>query len=258
MFSDKIRLRVSNFVKKILENDALAFGFDRCDFQPNWNKLLNKLIPLLVAEKKSRRQKITDALEEIMQRTPSKEVKEIIGQVNSLYERLFFDDPELRKITEYIWLRPSKENETLFDEIADSETEITSTTIAFYIRDLLNEYSRLPQYRRERLLFSNERNIIQTAKETKQILAFRYSGESYKVFVIEELYTYLYEQANYVICYDIEHKCIRSFCLCFMTNLYLQKRKHHPTALQKKMAQLYMDHYGWPKGEILEVIENEE
>ena len=62
MISSIIKLKVSNFVLQILENDAMKFEFTKKDGEPNINKLLNKLIPNLVYYKKMRREEMRDIL----------------------------------------------------------------------------------------------------------------------------------------------------------------------------------------------------
>ena len=136
--TDKIKVKLSSFVSNILENDALRFGFIKND-KSNKNALLNKLIPTLVEVRKARRNEIEYVLKEEYRR---EDTENIYNAVNTVIDKVYFNDAELNVLDEYIWIRPSKETLATYDEIETSETLITAQDVSVYIRGLLNEYSR--------------------------------------------------------------------------------------------------------------------
>lgn len=224
---DKIKIKVSSFVANILENDALRYGFTK-NGKSNKNALLNKLIPVLVEVRKARRSEIERILKDEYNR---KDSEKIYNAVNTVIDRVYFNDARLSFLEEYIWIRPSKDAATAFDEIETSETQITAQEVPVYIRGLLNEYSRLPQYKREALAFDKELDIFSEACDTEQILHFYNSetGERYKAFAFNYYYGYLYNQTNYCIIYDIKDKKIKSVPLNRIRDIYTIKQKYKPS-----------------------------
>ena len=241
--TDKIKIKVSLFVTNILENDALRFGFIK-NKSSNKNSLLNKLIPTLVEVRKAKRNEIENILKNEYNR---KDSENIYNAVNTVIDRVYFDDEELNVLDEYIWIRPSKETMTTFDEIETSETIITAQEISVYIRGLLNEYSRLPQYKREILIFNSELEIFSNACVTRQILHFKdkETGERYKAFAFGYYYGYLYDQTNYCIIYDIINKTIKAIPLYRILDIYAIKQKFKLTETLMKLLQEYADNWNY-------------
>ncbi len=247
---DKIKIKVSSFVANILENDALRFGFMKNN-KSNKNALLNKLIPTLVEVRKARR----DAIEKILKNEYNrKDSENIYNAVNTVIDRVYFDGEYFNILEEYIWIRPSKETRPTFDEIQTSETLITAQEIPVYIRGLLNEYSRLPQYKREALTFDGELEVFADACYSNQIIHFRdrETFECYKAFAFHYYYGYLYDQTNYCVIYDINNKVIKSFPLHRIQNIYVIKQKYKPTKQLIEQLQEYADNCNFEEEIIVE------
>ncbi len=232
--TDKIKVKVSSFVADILDNDAARFGFIK-NGKANKNALLNKLIPTLVEVRKAKRNEIEHVLKNEYNREDG---EDIYNAVNTVMDRVYFNDEELNILDEYIWIRPSKEKISAYDEIETSETLITAQEIPVYIRGLLNEYSRLPQYKREVLTFDEELDVFAEACYTHRIVHFRdrESNERYKAFAFHYYYGYLYDQTNYCVIYDIEDKTIKAIPLHKIQDIYLIKQKYKPS--EQLIAQL--------------------
>lgn len=237
--TDKIKIKVSSFVANILENDALRFGFMK-NGKSNKNALLNKLIPTLVEVRKARRNEIEDILKNEYNR---KDSENIYNAVNTVIDRVYFNGEELNVLDEYVWIRPSKETMSVYDEIQTSETLITAQETPVYIRGLLNEYSRLPQYKREALTFDHELEIIAGACYTHQILHFRdkETNERYKAFAFDYYYGYLYDQTNYCVIYDINESKIKAIPLHKIQDIYTIKQKYKPSEELIEKLQKYAD-----------------
>lgn len=224
--TDKIKVKISSFVSNILENDALRFGFIK-NKKSNKNALLNKLIPTLIEVRKARRNEIEYILKEEYNR---EDTESIYNAVNTVIDKVYFSDAELNVLDEYIWIRPSKETMSVYDEIETSETIITAQEISVYIRGLLNEYSRLPQYKREMLVFDKELDVFSDACFTQNILHFKNkeTQKRYKAFAFNYYYGYLYDQTNYCIIYDINESKIKAIPLYDIQDMYIIKQKYKP------------------------------
>lgn len=242
---DKIKVKVSSFVANILENDALRFGFVKNN-KSNKNALLNKLIPTLVEVRKARRNEIEYVLKNEYCRNDS---ENIFNAVNTVIDKVYFEDAELNLLSEYIWIRPSKETYITYDEIQTSETRITAQEISVYIRGLLNEYSRFPQYKREMLVFDKELDIFDTACSSCNILHFRdkQSNERYTAYAFTYFYGYLYDQTNYCVIFDLCNYTIKSIPLYRLKDVYLIKQKYKPKEQLIKLLQEYADAYDFEK-----------
>jgi hypothetical protein len=226
MIAEKIKVKVSNFVSLILDNDAQIFGFVKKDETSNKNALLNKLIPNLLKLRKERRERIKEILQYDYQREDAEEIYEC---VNTVIDEVYFSDDELDTLEYNLWIRPNKESLAAFDEIEDCELEITALDMSSYIRGLLNEYSRFPQYKRQEIVFKEEIAIIDEACNESNILCFRYEGVSYKVFAYWHLYNYTDENDNYIVAYDIETQEISCFFIEKIETPYLLKKKFKPS-----------------------------
>ena len=224
--NDKIKVKVSSFVANILEIDALRFEFTK-NGKSNKNGLLNKLIPILVEVRKERRNQIENILKDEYNRSDS---ENIYNAVNTVIDRVYFNDENLGELDESLWIRPSKENISVFDEIETSEILITAQELSVYIRGLLNEYCMLPLYKRETLVFDDELDVFSNACYTHRILYFRNRAthERHKVFAFDYFYGYWTNSGNYCIFYDIDEQKIMATPLYEMRDMYLIKQKFKP------------------------------
>lgn len=236
---DKIKVKVSSFISVILNNDASRFGFMK-NGSPNKNALLNKLIPTLVEIRKARRDEISNILRNEYNREDS---ERIYSAVNTVIDRVYFSDEELNILDECIWIRPSKETMPTYDEIATSETLITAQEVPVYIRGLLNEYSRFPQYKRELLTFYKELSVFADACDTRQILHFTHkgTGERCRAFAFGYKYGFASDQTNYCIIYDIKNTTIKAIPLHLIIDIYMIQQKFKPSERLKELLQTYTD-----------------
>lgn len=237
MISSIIKISISNFVLRILQNDAERFGFFNKEKEPNLNGFLNKLIPNLLYFRKSRRDEIYRVLNEEFAREDSETIYEC---VNTIIDRVYFSDAELQHLDDVIWFRPSTKQNVVFDEIEQSETKITGQTMTEYIRGLLNEYSRLPQYKRETIAFDDELYDFARACESGRIFHATVNGKSIRVFAFHYVYGFIYDQSNYLIGYDMTHKVIGAIPLCMIRDSYLVERKYKPS---EKLIDLLQEYY---------------
>ena len=237
MISSIIKLSVSSFVVRILENDAIKFGFLKNGKEPNLNRLLNKLIPNLLYFRKSRRDEIHRILNEDFGRGDTESIYEC---VNTIIDKVYFSDAELQVLDEIIWFRPSVKQNAVFNEIEQSEIKITGQTITEYIRGLLNEYSRFPQYKRETIAFYSELYNFSKSCETGKIFHATINDKSIRMFAFHYVYGYTYDQTNYLIVYDLVNKVIGAIPLCMINDSFLVERKYKPS---NKLITLLQQYY---------------
>ena len=252
--TDKYKVRVSTFVADILENDALRFGFLK-NGKSNKNALLNKLIPVLLATRKERRSKIEEILKNEYAR---KDSEKIYSAVNTVIDRVYFNDENLNELEDIIWIRPSKETYCVYDEIKTSEALITAQEVPVYIRGLLNEYACLPQYKRELLTFDAEMEIFSEACDSHQILHFKdkETDERYKAFAFHYYYGHLCDQTNFCVIFDISKKQIRAIPLSKIKDAYTIKQKYKPSDYLLTQLQSYANNRLYDQSAVVEVKED--
>lgn len=255
IFDEKFKIRVSDFLRQTLELDAVAFNFTKSNGEGNLNAYLNKLIPNLLKLKKERRLEILNyAKQELgIEDAETADAENIINGLNSIFEKIYFSDVELDDLSHVIWIRPNKENVAVFDEIMESETEITGLETSVYIRNLLNEYSRLPRYKKEQIAFDEECDITLQARDSGRILKFRYEGELRRAFVFGCVYNYLEEQGNYFLCCDIGLKIICRYQISEVNALHLLDKKYKPSVGLIEHCKKYYDEGLWLDDEIIEI-----
>lgn len=129
------------------------------------------------------------------------------GDLDSIY----FGDEELNYLTRSIWFRPHKNLEKCITEIEESELKITLISLSQYIRSLLNEYARLPRYKRCELILHHEIDLIKQCIADDLNVTFIYDKLS-KYTINPYHYTFvMFEERNILVGYDINKGEIRSF-----------------------------------------------
>lgn len=223
--AEKSKIKVSAFVMDILNNDAQAFGFVKKNDDSNINGLLNKLLPTLFEVKKLEQIRLFQAAQEFSPDEADKfcEFSEIV------FDSVYFCDIELDKLESYIWIRPSETTRAVFDEIIKSELPKAAVEFAVYIRRLINRYARLPQYKRETLVFDYEFETFYKACISGHILHFRYNNKIQTVFAYNYSYGYSRDQKNYLIGYNIEDKLIQAYPLCEISKTRITRNLYHPS-----------------------------
>ena len=113
-------------------------------------------------------------------------------------------------------------------------------TTTEYIRSLLNEYARLPQYKREQLVFDDELYSFSEACATGKIFHARIDNKSVRVFAFHHVYEYTYTQENLLICFDLANSRIGAIPLYKIKEAYTVDSKYKPTEnLVYKLQEYY-------------------
>ena len=255
MTDEKIKINVSVSLREILLHDAVACNIVKKNGAGNMNALLNKLIPNLLKLKKKHR---AESLQQVQKVVPTAQLstddaEKMIHSTNAVFQDTYFAEENKEKIPCVIWIRPNNENTAVFDEIIESESEISGLETATYIRRLLNEYVRFPLYKREQIILAEECDMATKAKDSSKLLKFRYEGEIRKVFVFACVNTYLQEQANYILCYDIGWDIICRFGISEITALHLLEKKYTPTEEIAALCKKYYEDAMWMDDEVIAV-----
>ena len=260
ILDEKFKIRISLFLRQTLELDAIDYNFVKTDGKPNLNSFLNKLIPNLLKLKKIRRKRIFSSVANVFG-IPNNDMagaEKLIYELNAIYDEVYFSDAELNELSEVVWIRPTKDNIAIFDEIQDSETQITGLDMSSYLRTLLNEFARFPKYKKEQIVFLDECAITLRARNHANILKFRYEGDLRRAYVFGCVYDYLNEQGNYILCLDLTLNIICRYQVCEMEALHILDRKYRPSSKITGLCQKYVNEALWIDDYVLEIGEEDE
>lgn len=145
--------------------------------------------------------------------------------MDTLFDKIYFSDGELEELSETIWIRPKEETAHIFDEITESELNICQTDLSNYLRSLLNEYAKLQQHKRELIFFSKEMEAVHKSIINDNVVNLRYKGQKYSVVMLNYYLEFLYDQSNYIICYDTKNNKIKSMLLHEIGKIYVLERR---------------------------------
>lgn len=238
MLSDKLKVRISPFVGRVIENDAQAFGFVKSDNSSNKNALLNRVVSGML---KFRQEKREQASKKFADKFSNVDL--FLYMTNDLFDNVYYADEDLNDLSDEIWIRPTKESYNDFLEIERNELPKFKCDITTYLRGILNEYSRMSQYKRQNVVFREEKSKMLQAIDSSTVMSFRYDGEYCKVFAYNYTYAYLQTQNNYLIGYDIDRGLIRSFELSKLDGPKNFYKKYRPSIELLDKLQDYVDDY---------------
>ncbi len=229
MSKDLYRIDISNFILNIIENDAQNFKFIKKDNTSNISGYLNRLFPNMLKIRKLRREIMENELNIIFELANKAVMDRTKKYLSTVLDKVYFINEESEDLDEQIWVRVKKHLIPIFDEIDEEEKVIAQLTTSELLRSFLNEYCRLPQYKREQIIFYDELNIIFDVIRTGKVINLEYNGEKYSVIVNDHIIKYLNEQANYISCYDIINKQYLYCNLTYIKKIYKSSRKFEYT-----------------------------
>ncbi len=257
MIAEKIRVRISNFVETILYNDTQAFGFVKADESSNTNGFLNKLIPNLLEVRKERREilhsNINTALESCGEKLPER----MRSFMDVMSDAIYFRDSYLDELCSSIWIRPIKSNISKFNEIIKYETYITQQDTTTCIRNMLNEYAILPQFKREKIVFRNELEMLENSFIEDREVGIDYNGKILRIVVLQIIAGYTsYDQNNYILCLDLEAEVIKSLLLHKIKKIFITKEYYGIEKVVYDNLQRIIDKQIFAKQETFEIEED--
>ena len=193
---EKIKVNLSYNVFNLLQKDMEDFKYQIKDGSPNKNAFYNTIVKNMVEIHKKESEIVRDKLANILNdHIKSKTIfNDVLANIEALYNYRI-EDKTNRSHGYYISFRPSKRMEYIYDEI--EEYELKDNTISNYFRNLFNDYARLPQDERERIIFKDELKIIESAINNKKILNIKLNNYNMELmpYVIvrtnDELYNYI-------------------------------------------------------------------
>lgn len=193
---EKIKVNLSYNVYNLLQKDMEDFRFHLKNDSPNKNLFYNTIIKNMVDEHKKESEIVRNKLSNILNNhIKSKEIfNDVLEEIEELYNYRI-EDKTNRSHGYYISFRPSKKYEEIYEEIENYE--LKNNTISNYYRNLFNDYARLPQDERERIVFKDELKLIESAIANKKIINIKLNNNSLEFFPYEivrtndELYNYL-------------------------------------------------------------------
>lgn len=201
---EKIKIYIPNNVYQTLLKDMELFEFFKKDHSLNKNEFLNKLIVNYYqsyAESNSRTyEHIKDVLEELG--INSMDASSAASNIVDFTSRQALD-LENKKLDVVISMKPTKVSSKAFDYIENFL--LNGSSLSGWLRNLFASYSRLPQDKREHIIFKENFDAINEALEKNRMLYFLTNAAKNKRHTVcgyalssskEELFNYLLVEEN--------------------------------------------------------------
>jgi len=193
---EKIKVNLSYNVYNLLQKDMEDFKYQIKDGTPNKNAFYNTIVKNMVEIHKKESEIVREKLSDILNNhiKSNKVFNEVLESIEALYNYRI-EDKTNRSHGYYISFRPSKKIEYIYDEI--EQYELKDNTISNYFRNLFNDYARLPQDERERIIFKDELKTVEQAIKNNKILNIKLNNYNMELmpYVIvrtnDELYNYV-------------------------------------------------------------------
>lgn len=196
---ERIKIQLTDFTWYTLARDSLAFGLSKTKDKPNLNGIANRIIRKMLVLRKKRREEIVSSFKKDL---PGEESILLSKKMDEVFESVYFAERD-DVLTTSLWIRPSKGEEASFEEIEKDELPRTKMTGASYVRTLLSEYARLPEYQRESILFDEIREKAVEALKEGKAFSCTYHANRYKLLPIGDL-PYYYEPRQNVYLITVE------------------------------------------------------
>ncbi|RRD94670.1 WYL domain-containing protein [Clostridiales bacterium COT073_COT-073] len=167
---EKIKIYVSAEVNQILQKDMQLFEFFKKDHSLNKNAFLNTLIINYYESYQNNNSQIFEKIKSVLQEKSNCQANEI-GEVafailKSIREQA--DNLEKEKYDQTLSLKPTKASRKIIEYIQNFLLE--QMTMSQYFRDLFASYCKLPQDKREQIIFKEQVEVIQEAIGSKRKL----------------------------------------------------------------------------------------
>ena len=199
---EKINVTISETVLSIINNDACVYfpTENSKSGKPSINGLLNRIIPSLLDVRKERRAKIESLIKKkgSLSAFDPKTEKRILAALEETFDSVYFDDDENYRSAGQLSIRPLNENQAAFDEIADDEARIMGVSVSACFSSMLNEYTRLPEYKRQQVIFYKALKLFHTAVDKHMLYCCRVDGSQIKLFPLVSKVVYSPEQYNVI------------------------------------------------------------
>lgn len=161
---------------KLLQEDVKRFGFKKANGQANPNAFFNQILPNLLSYRVQKRSRLRQYMSKNFKHCIKKEYQDdVLSILDDLFDYVYFDDINESYHNKTIHLRLNKWNmlrmESFFDELDEFGEKRTS-----YLRNLLNEYTKMRQDERESICFADQHERIWVAMETRTFVTCKYMG----------------------------------------------------------------------------------
>ena len=178
--SNKYKVMLSYYTYSTILNDIDAFRFYKNNGDTNKNKFINKLITNYYEIVNLSIKKLEDNLLTLLKDIKNKE--ELVNDILKIKEKN--EDSDSKKEYELTFISTKESNNALLDIEYSNYSYIF--TMSGYLRKLFNDYAKLNQDERERIIFKNEIDLINTAIKNNKKIFFKVITKKDENNIIEE------------------------------------------------------------------------
>ena len=202
----EVRLRFSRFAEEVIHNDMLFFDEKRRN--TFLNNVIQNFYPTANASIHSRMEEYKDSLITILGNNSSKQTMDLLLQAEEKRLKTLansYEKPAKGSSNSPIRLQNDLYRYLTDEESGTKENLYNNYTLSGYLKTMIEEYTRLPYRKRERIYFAPKYITIETAIQTeKQLLVTISNGRQFHVLPFSIMEDPL-ETATYLIgfSYDI-------------------------------------------------------
>ncbi len=163
----KYKVMLSYYTYSTILNDIDAFRFYKANGDTNKNKFINRLISNYYETINTNINKLEDNLLLLLKDIKNKE--ELVNDILKIKERN--EESDYKKEYELTFISTKESKDALVDIEYSNYSYIF--TISGYLRKLFNDYAKLNQDERERIIFKNEIELINSAIKNNKKIFFK-------------------------------------------------------------------------------------
>ena len=163
----KIKIYVSQKTASILFQDAELFEFYKADRTVNRNAFLNALIVNGFERYRAARDTLRERVESLLKSSGTEK-----GRAGELASEILQIDPadSAEKNDTALSLKPNKDSSGLIAYI--ESVHLRGQTLSAYFRNMFEDYISMPRNEREKIIFKDTYEQLDTAIRRKRIISF--------------------------------------------------------------------------------------
>lgn len=213
MAKDKYKIRLSALTYHTLRDDMYAFNFTKNNGEPNQNKFYNTLIKGFYSNLKYRHAEISSYLfKELSPYIKDKnKLSSISYNLNTKINEIYHSDFYSKYHYYEIYIYPTIETTSMYDEIENNE--LKNESMSEFIRNLFNEYVKVPFFERERCLYWNHIIKIREAIDNHNVILIKNTRDTEIYLEPLNIFPSAEETYNYVVGKNITNNSNTNFSI---------------------------------------------
>lgn len=229
--TEKYKIYVPEEMRSRLMNDAELFDFEKKDGSVNLNAFLKELLVNYFEEYREKKAQFHEAILADLNAFPSISVRDAKAIAEKILNTYAKNQEFAAERDCAITLTVSGRSLDVMNAIENNL--LGEVSLSQYVNDLFSSYLSIARSQRERIIFRESFEALETAMRKNCIITFTStSAESGKVFAVKPyvIAASKEEQCNYLLCQDKSARFMRTFRISRIRALYVTQDTFRPDA----------------------------